>query len=200
MKALPTLDSSISFTIFQIAWSYVWAIKHIDIRKNRDYSTHRTLADTNQRYKVLSFFLFTTQTVLTIATFWSNSPLLLKLHDSDTFRILGSVMILAATMFYFWSLKHLGNNYSPCYDSHMPDDLVISGPYRFIRHPMYLAKLLLCFGTFILNGSLWWLIPCIYLTFDMARSIRKEEAYLLKSFPKYNPYSKRTKIIIPFIL
>jgi protein-S-isoprenylcysteine O-methyltransferase Ste14 len=192
--------SPILFTIFQIVWSYIWATKHLDIRKAKNYSMNRTLADTNNRYKLLSFFLFAAQNIISIASLWSNSEVLLKIHDNDTIRLLGAAIIVAATALYFRSLSYLGRNYSPCYDSHVPHEIVASGPYRFVRHPMYFAKLLLGFGTFVLSGSLWFVPQFLYLAVDMRRSIHNEEKYLAASFPGYMSYCRRTKMLVPFIL
>ena len=194
------LAKPIAFTAFQIAWSYLWATVHLKIRRDQSYALGRVLTHTNLRYKIISFFLFASQAGLSIATFWSNSELLLKVHDSDHLRYLGVAITIAATALYLKSIKYLGKNYSPCYDSYAPYELVRSGPYKWIRHPMYLAKLLLMIATFILSGSFWFVPQFIYLAIDMAKTIRKEETYLSTSFPGYINYQRTTKMVLPYIL
>ncbi len=194
------LAKPIAFTAFQIAWSYLWATVHLKIRKDQSYALGRELTYTNLRYKIISFFLFASQAMLSIATFWSNSELLLKIHDSDHIRYLGVILTIAATALYLKSLKNLGRNYSPCYDSYAPYELVRNGPYKWIRHPMYLAKLLLMFATFILSGSFRFVSQFIYLVLDMAKAIRIEESYLSTSFPGYINYRRTTKMLPPYIL
>ena len=120
----------IIFTLFQVCWASVWAAKHIKIRRLRGYADNRTRADKNTRYRILSYFLYVSQTVLCIASFWSTSQLLLKIHNSDSMRLVGVILIAYATTLYFRSLNHLGRNYSPCFDSHVPLELICSGPYK----------------------------------------------------------------------
>jgi len=141
----------IIFTLFQIFWAFIWAANHIKIRRLRRYAGNRAQASTNRRYKVVSFFLYISQNILCIASFWSNSQLLLKIHDSNSMRFVGLILISLATILYLKSLSYLGRNYSPCFDSHIPYELISSGPYKFTRHPMYLAKLMVLIGNFVIS-------------------------------------------------
>lgn len=125
------------FTVFQIGLAYIWAAKHISIRKSRLYAGGRTLSDTNCTYKAASLLAFALQNVICVATFWTSSPWLLQIHDNYLIRFLGASFVWPATFLYFLSLRYLGSNYSPCYDSHLPYRIITSGPYRYIRHPMY---------------------------------------------------------------
>lgn len=163
------------FTLFQLVWAYIWASKHVKIRANRKYANGKSPVATDKQYKALSIGVFFIQNIVCIASFWSNSSILLKIHDSDVFRFFGAIVLLGSTTTYFVALRHLGRNYSPCYDSHTPHELVKSGPYKLVRHPMYLAKLLIGVGTFFLSGSLLLLPILVWLFFAMIRAIRVEE-------------------------
>jgi protein-S-isoprenylcysteine O-methyltransferase Ste14 len=187
------------FTVFQVCWALAWAAKHTAVRRSRHYVANRVQADTNIRYKLVSYFLYISQNVLCIASFWSSSPLLLKIHDSNSMRFLGVLLISYATVFYFKSLSYLGRNYSPCFDSHVPFELISKGPYRFTRHPMYSGKLLVVVGNFVISGSLWFLPMFIYLGVETIRTILNEEQYLATSLPGYADYQKRTARMIPFV-
>ena len=189
----------IIFTLVQISWALLWAGKHAEVRRARHYADNRAQADTNTRYKIVSYFLYLAQSVLCIFSFWSNSPLLLKIHDSNSIRFLGVILIAYATIFYFKSLSQLGRNYSPCFDSHVPFELISSGPYKFTRHPMYLGKLFVVIGNFVISGSLWFALMFIYLAAETLRTIRNEEQYLAMSLPEYADYKKRTTRMIPFL-
>ena len=190
---------SILFTAFQLAWAFVWGIKHVRVRRLRSYANNRTKADTNTRYQIISYFLFVTQNVLCITSFWSDSGILFKVHDSDLMRLTGLLLTSVATLLYFKSLNHLGENYSPCFDSHVPLEMISSGPYRFTRHPMYLAKLLVAIGNFVLSGSLWFAVMFLYLALETSRTILNEEKYLAASLPAYREYKKKTRTMIPFL-
>ena len=76
--------------------------------------------------------------------------------------------------------------------------LVSTGPYQFIRHPMYTAVLLTCMG-FVVNATglaswLVWLL--LFLVLNL--KIRLEERLLNEKFQEYKEYTKRTKCLLPF--
>jgi protein-S-isoprenylcysteine O-methyltransferase Ste14 len=193
------LFSPIAFTLFQISWAFVWAGKHLKVRHERRYSVNRAQADTNSRYRLVSYFLYVAQNILCIASFWSHSKLLLEIHNSNSLRVAGLVLISLATVLYFESLRYLGKNYSPCFDAHMPFELVVVGPYKFIRHPMYLAKLTVVIGNFVLSGSLWFIPMFLYLLLETVRTIVNEEEYLARSLLGYADYQRATTRMVPLV-
>jgi protein-S-isoprenylcysteine O-methyltransferase Ste14 len=192
--------SPIIFTIFQLCWALIWALKHIHIRGRRRYAQMRAEADSNRRYKLISYFLYLAQNLLCLASFWSDAHVLLKIHDSDWVRLVGLTLVSLATVLYFSSLTYLGRNYSPCFDSHVPFELISAGPYKVMRHPMYLAKLLIVMGDFVLSGSLWFAPVLIYLLLETAGTIVREEEYLARTVPGYVGYQKGTRRLIPYVL
>jgi protein-S-isoprenylcysteine O-methyltransferase Ste14 len=76
-------------------------------------------------------------------------------------------------------------------------NLVESGPYRYMRHPMYTAVLMAALGLAIeshhwLNWLIFSLLVCILLL-----KISHEEKLLMAAFPAYKNYCQRTKKLIP---
>ena len=189
----------IGFTLFQLSWAFLWAGKHVKLRRKKYYSVNRTQADSNRRYRLVSYFLYVVQNILCIVSFWSHSKLLLEIHDSNYLRVAGVVLISLATILYFESLRRLGNNYSPCFDAYLPFELVVAGPYRLIRHPMYLAKLIVVIGNFVLSGSLWFVPMFLYLSLETVRTIVNEEKYLKRSIFGYAEYERKTTRMLPLV-
>lgn len=105
---------------------------------------------------------------------------------------LGMALSIAAAL-------NLGTNLTPL--PHPKDDasLVVSGPYRLLRHPMYGGVILLALGwAFYVEG--WLTLACTALTilfFDI--KTRREECWLLQRFPDYAAYRTRVRKLIPFI-
>jgi protein-S-isoprenylcysteine O-methyltransferase Ste14 len=77
--------------------------------------------------------------------------------------------------------------------------LVTSGPYRLVRHPLYLAEELAVVGIFMQSLSLWTaLILAVQIAFQLRR-MHNEEAILAESFPEYAAYRQRTARLLPGI-
>ncbi len=77
--------------------------------------------------------------------------------------------------------------------------LVKSGPYRFIRHPMYSAVLLFGLSTFSMFGY-WKILVFIALIVILYLKAKREEMFWCAKTPEYEAYQKETKMFIPFIL
>ena len=187
------------FTLSWLTFSLLWGVRYALLRKGRKYAKARNPADRNLRYKYISYLVYLAQIFLIIPMFWLNSAALLKFHSSDLTRFIGLVLCFLGLALSTYALKHLGRNYSPCFDAHVPFQLVSTGPYRFIRHPGWLAKIFTGVGGVLVSGS-WWFMPVLlWLLIEMRRTIRAEEKYLLMAFPEFADYRRRTRYLIPFI-
>ncbi len=77
--------------------------------------------------------------------------------------------------------------------------LLSSGPYQFIRHPMYFAALLLIGSSILGHISIVTVAIGLIVATVVGVRIMIEEQFLLSRFPDYTEYSRTTKRIIPFI-
>lgn len=78
--------------------------------------------------------------------------------------------------------------------------LVKTGPYKFIRHPMYAAIIVVCFGFLLTDISALRIIIYLLLIIDLFIKLSYEEVLLEKYFPEYKKYKKSTFRLIPFVL
>ncbi len=78
--------------------------------------------------------------------------------------------------------------------------LVTGGPYRWIRHPIYLAILLFVWAGAASHGSTPSVLIAIVATAAIAVRIVAEEHLVADRYPEYVEYARRTKRIIPFVL
>ncbi len=77
--------------------------------------------------------------------------------------------------------------------------LALGGPYRFVRHPMYLAVLLGATGFCIGYGTPWRWPVLVALAVVLHLKARVEEVALASLHPGYADYKKYTKRIVPFV-
>jgi protein-S-isoprenylcysteine O-methyltransferase Ste14 len=77
--------------------------------------------------------------------------------------------------------------------------LVTHGPYRWVRHPMYLAVLLFS-AAFATAGDAWQWAALAALAAVLFAKARREERGMALAHPGYADYRARTRAIVPFIL
>jgi len=77
--------------------------------------------------------------------------------------------------------------------------LITSGPYRWVRHPMYLSLLLFMFGIIMYNGNVLNYLALPFLLIAIIGKMNKEEIYLRSLFTDYADYSSRCKRVLPYI-
>jgi len=112
---------------------------------------------------------------------------------------LGLLAIVVGIGFSIWARIHLGSNWSNRPALKEGHELVTSGPYSFVRHPIYTGIILAMLGTALLVGWLWLVFFVIAIGVYVAR-IPVEERIMEKQFPdQYPEYKKRTKALIPLV-
>jgi protein-S-isoprenylcysteine O-methyltransferase Ste14 len=79
-------------------------------------------------------------------------------------------------------------------------ELVTSGPYRFVRHPIYSGLLTAMLGTALANSLIGLIVVAVLVAYFYYCGI-VEEQNLATTFPKaYPEYRNRTKMLTPFLL
>jgi len=124
------------------------------------------------------------------------------LPDTRQMQQLGTACCAAGILFSLWARRILGTNWSANPTIKENHELITSGPYEFVRHPIYTGILLALFGSLVLaNGHLRDLIIYIFAAGLLWLKLKVEEGLMMKTFPdSYPDYKRRTKALIPFIL
>jgi protein-S-isoprenylcysteine O-methyltransferase Ste14 len=113
-------------------------------------------------------------------------------------RWLGVGMGAAGDALAYWTFRNLGSNVSPTVVTRKNHSLVTSGPYRWVRHPLYLMGLIGYTG-FALLAENWFIALMAVLTFTLINlRLPKEEARLIERFgSEYRDYMRRTGKFLP---
>jgi protein-S-isoprenylcysteine O-methyltransferase Ste14 len=113
--------------------------------------------------------------------------------------ILGLLICIVGLSFAVWARVHLGKNWGVPMSLREGHELVTSGPYRYVRHPIYSGILLGLLGSGLAAG--WpWFLPLITVFPFFIYSARVEERLMMRQFPEaYPEYRKRTRTLIPFV-
>lgn len=114
----------------------------------------------------------------------------------------GCVLALAGAAVVLRSRAALGTAWSFLPKADQDTDLVTTGPYRLVRHPIYLGFVLLATGQALAFGSGPALLTALFgLVPTFAWRARTEETVLSRTFgERYAVYRRRTKMIIPHLL
>src|SRR5207245_9042332 len=111
----------------------------------------------------------------------------------------GLVLFAPGLGFAGWPRVHIGRNWGIPMTQKDEPELVTSGPYRLVRHPIYSGILVAGFGTAVALSWLW-LIPVGLAGVYFLYSATAEERYLSEQFPDTYPvYKRSTKMLVPFI-
>ena len=113
----------------------------------------------------------------------------------------GMALCAAGVAFAIWARRTLGGNWSGNPTIKEGHELVTTGPYRLVRHPIYTGFLLLIVGTLLGSGRVSDLLILAFACAAGWVKIRIEESLMIRQFPDaYSAYRKRTKALIPFVL
>jgi protein-S-isoprenylcysteine O-methyltransferase Ste14 len=111
-------------------------------------------------------------------------------------EIVSTLLTMIGNAGAIFALSQLGRSFSIMAETRQ---LVTSGPYRFVRHPLYLAEEIAMVGIFIQFVSAWTaLILAAQIAFQLRR-MHNEELVLAASFPEYDSYRRNTARLIPGI-
>ncbi|MDF1881625.1 isoprenylcysteine carboxylmethyltransferase family protein [Sulfurimonas sp. MAG313] len=79
-------------------------------------------------------------------------------------------------------------------------ELIQSGPYKYIRHPMYTSVLLIGLGALFYSFAFFKIFVLMALVGVLVLKARKEEGYWCEKDETYQAYKEKTKMFIPFVL
>jgi protein-S-isoprenylcysteine O-methyltransferase Ste14 len=119
---------------------------------------------------------------------------------NSVLRGIGLALFVAGLALAVWARVYLGRNWGTPMSQKIEPELVTTGPYRRVRHPIYSGIILGVIGTAIAVG-LYWLVTVVLLGAYFIYSAIVEERNMAALFPDTYPgYKRSTTMLIPFVL
>jgi protein-S-isoprenylcysteine O-methyltransferase Ste14 len=110
-----------------------------------------------------------------------------------------AIMVLGVAI-AIWARVHLGTNWSGVVTLKEGHELIRTGPYRNIRHPIYTGILVAFLGNAIVNGQVRGLIALAVMWASFFIKARREEEFLRQEFgPKFEEHTRLTGMFLPKI-
>lgn len=116
------------------------------------------------------------------------------------FEIIGLVLTLAGLGFALWARFFLGRNWSGEITVKRDHQLIRSGPYAIVRHPIYSGFLFALLGTAVAFGQIRGFIGLALAAIGWRLKSRVEERFMTEQFgDEYTAYEREVKALVPFI-
>jgi len=117
---------------------------------------------------------------------------------SETIGETGFLLAVVGVAFAIWARWHLGENWSGTVTLKEGHELIRSGPYRYIRHPIYTGMLIAFAGTVLALGELRGLLAFLIALACFYLKARKEERFLAQEFGEsFTEHARRTGMFLP---
>ena len=112
---------------------------------------------------------------------------------------IGLALLIAGLTFAVWARVHLGRNWSGSVTVKEGHELIRSGPYTYVRHPIYTGLITAVLGTAISSGTVRAALGLVIITLSLVRKLHTEEAFMRDTFPgEYQRYCAQVPALIPF--
>jgi protein-S-isoprenylcysteine O-methyltransferase Ste14 len=114
------------------------------------------------------------------------------------FAWLGAWLTLVGAVFAIWARHTIGKEWSAEVQIKEGHQLIRSGPYAHIRHPIYTGLLLALIGTAVAIGEYRAILGVAFFLIGLARKAKKEERFLAGEFgPAFEEHRRRTGFFLP---
>ena len=169
----------------------------MDFALIRRYDKKRQASGSGRSWD-FTFFIFVTVAVIVL------QPMLLPILSFRTtalwglaIQIIGAFIILIALALHSWSRVHLQHFYAERVEVQPEHQVIDTGPYQLMRHPVITSFFGIATGLFLINPAIPTLAALLYTIWDFSRAAKQEEELLTKTLPGYADYARRTPRFLP---
>lgn len=184
------IDLNILVACIWIIFIAYWIISSIHMKKTR-IRRNGMLGGWIPRISLLIIIL-----ILWMVPYFSR----IIVQEIMSLQIIGLAIFIFGIIVAIWARRTLGSNWSSNLEIKQEHELITTGPYRLVRHPIYTGVIIGLMGTFLVFGKLNILILLVIISAGMIARARIEDGLMEKQFPdKYPDYKRRVKSLIPYV-
>lgn len=121
------------------------------------------------------------------------------LPTNFAFAVLGVVLVSSGIGLSIWARLNLGANWSGTVTLKENHSLVRTGPYKYVRHPIYSGILLAICGAAVVIGEWRGLLGFAFALAALVLKSKAEEKIMRHTFPEYEEYAGKTAALVPFV-
>lgn len=123
------------------------------------------------------------------------------LPRSNAAYFAGAAITVAGLAFCVWARLHLGSNWSRSVTLKQNHELITSGPYALVRHPIYTGLLTGFIGSAIATTQLRGILAFVLVLIPLIAKLRLEEKWMREQFgAAYDAYSRRVSALVPWLV
>ena len=182
------------FPVVWIAFLVYWNIKAVDAKP-----TQRLEPAVSRILRLLAFVIaIVLLSVPRIPLPW----LYVQLWPSGYLSFwLGAAVTVAGLLFAVWAREHLGRNWSRSVTIKQGHELITTGPYAVVRHPIYTGILTGFLGMAIAISEVRGFIAFVLIFLALWIKLRMEERWMRSQFGEtYATYARQTAALAPYLL
>jgi protein-S-isoprenylcysteine O-methyltransferase Ste14 len=176
--------------VFAVGWGTFWLYWLVAA-----FSMKRGRVPWSRELRIRALIVIILVTLIRIGVFRGHG-----LNTAPWRAAIGIVLFALGLGFAIWARVHIGRNWGTPMTQKEEPELVTSGPYHLIRHPIYSGILVAGLGTAVALSWLWLIavgLAGVYFLY----SATVEERYLTEQFPDtYPAYKRSTKMLVPFVV
>jgi protein-S-isoprenylcysteine O-methyltransferase Ste14 len=157
-----------------------------------------------RRESVLARLLHVAYMVAGFMLLYTSDPRLAVLNrrflpDVLWIAVLGALLTVSGVAFAIWARAHIGRNWSGQVTIRKDHELIRTGPYAHIRHPIYTGLLLAVAGTAIQIGECRAVLALAIILVGFTLKAKREESLLETQFgPAFDDHRRHTGFFLPF--
>ena len=181
------------FPVVWIVFLIYWQIKAANTK-----TTQRLEPAVSRILRVLAFLIVI---VLLSTTRIPLSWLYLQLWPVGLWPFwLGAAVTVAGLLFAVWAREHLGRNWSRSVTIKQDHELITTGPYSLVRHPIYTGILAGFLGTAIALSQVRGVMVVVLIFLVFWAKLRLEEEWMRSQFGEtYATYIRHTAALVPYL-